>query len=101
MKVKKWDAFDNLVFQITMGNKWGKPLGNYYQNHEWFRKLIKFGATTIVMFWFVKGPLIFLLTEVLGWWYILSAFLVGLIVTVVGFLVNHFMGVIEWEGGEK
>ena len=93
----KVDRFDRLVLQYTLANKYTKPLGNYYENHEWFRKFVKFGLTTVATFWLVKGPLIWLLTEVFGYWYVLSAFVVGLIVTVVGFVVNHFMGVIEWE----
>lgn len=67
----------------------GPKVVNYYTCHAWFRRFVKFGLSTFVVFWVVKGPMIWVLTDVLGVWYLLSAFVAGVIVTIVGFVLSE------------
>lgn len=83
-------TFDSFVNWLCQKVPWiGPPLGNYYRRHTWFQRFIKFGLSTFVMFWLLKGPIIWLFTDVWGIWYVLSAFIGGLIVTVAGFVLNE------------
>lgn len=67
----------------------GSKIENYYACHAWFRRFVKFGSSTFVVFWVVKGPMIWVLTDALGIWYVLSAFVAGVIVTVMGFILSE------------
>ena len=82
-------SFDKLFHYICARLPYiGPSVGKYYKKHHWFQRFAKFGVSTFIVFWLVKGPLIWLLTTI-GMWYILSAFISGLIVTVIGFIVNE------------
>lgn len=85
----------------------GKPVSNYYLKHRWFQRFSKFAVSTFLMFWLVKGPLLWMLTLVLPSInlvlieipdYVLGGFLSGIIVTVVGFFINEGW---VWKKHEK
>lgn len=83
-------SFDNFVYWLCEKvPRIGPPIGNYFKEHEWFQRFTKFGISTLLMFWLVKGPIIWLFTDVWGIWYVLSAFMGGLIVTIGGFILNE------------
>lgn len=63
-------------------------LGNYYRKHLWFRQFVRYGVTTTVIYWCGKAPLIWFFTNVLNVWFIFSSFIVGLIITLIGFVVE-------------
>ena len=65
-------------------------LDDYYEDHLWFRQFVRYGITTTVIYWLAKAPLIWFLTNKLNLWYILSSFIVGLIITIMGFVVEKF-----------
>jgi putative flippase GtrA len=68
----------------------GPKIGSYYTRHTWFQRFVKFVLSTFVVFWVVKGPIMWVLTDVLGVWYVLSAFAAGVIVTIMGFVLSEF-----------
>lgn len=80
--------FDSLFYWL-MAKLHLKIIADYYMKNGWFQRTAKFGVTTTIMYWFLKGPMIYAFTEWLHVWYILSAFLVGLILTLVGVVFNE------------
>jgi len=78
--------FDTLFRQIALKiPAIGKPLEEYYVKHNWFKRFVKFGTMDLLIYWLLKAPLLIILTDWLGIWYALAAFIVGLIITVLGF----------------
>ena len=68
----------------------GEKVWSYYEAHSWFQRLVKYACSTTAVFWVVKGPMIWMLTDLLGVWYVFSAFTVGLFVTVICFMLSEF-----------
>lgn len=101
-------SFDYLFYYICSHIPvLGEPVKNYYTDHAWFKRFAKFGSSTLVMYWLLKGPLLWVLTLTLPSVnlllfvipsYVMAGFLAGLIVTVIGFVVNE---VWVWKIGEK
>ena len=104
MKKQNLDLFDKLMlFGLT---KIGFEK-EFYLGRPRLQRFTKFAFSTFLMFWLVKGPLIALFTERLlpsqisllifsipG--YVLSSFIVGIILTFAGFVVNEF-----WTWGRE
>lgn len=65
-------------------------LNKFYANNLWFRQFVRYGITTTVIYWFAKAPLIWILTEKFGIWYLGATFIIGLIITLIGFVVEKF-----------
>ena len=92
-------SFDKFVYWLCEKvPRIGLPIGNYYENHEWFQRFTKFGISTLVMFWLIKAPLISIFTILIPSInlifffipsYLIAAFLAGLIVTIGGFILNE------------
>ena len=89
--MKEW-SFDGVVRQVCRMISPG--LENFYvkqvMRRPRFHRLAKFAVSTFIIFWVVKGPLIWMLTDVFGFWYVVSAFLGGIVVTLIGFALNEF-----------
>jgi len=91
MKFNKEYSFDKIILKICDKIPFfGKSLSNLYLKYSTLRRLAKFASTTFFVYWMAKAPLIWFFSEILGLWYILSAFIVGIIVTVIGFIFNEF-----------
>jgi len=96
--MRKW-SFDKIVHGITKQIPLiGKPLWKYYVKHGWFSRTAKFIVTTSILFWLVKSPLIWLLNGFLPSLnlllvvippYLLAAFFTGIIITVIGVVLNE------------
>jgi len=96
MKELNFDSlFSKLALKIPLI---GKFMQNYYMNHATFRRFTKYAVSTFVIYWVVKGPLIWLLTLLLPSInlfliivpdYVLSAFVVGVLVSLIGFLLSE------------
>jgi hypothetical protein len=96
--MRKW-AFDNIVREIVKPIPIiGKPLWKYYVKHSWFSRTSKYIVTTAVLFWLVKSPMIWLLNGFLPSLnllvlvippYLLAAFFTGIIITVIGVVLNE------------
>ena len=98
--MKEW-SFDGVVRQVCRMVSPG--LENFYvkqvMQRPRFHRLAKFAVSTFIIFWLVKGPLIWILTNSLPSInlilfiipsYILSAFFAGIVVTLIGFALNEF-----------
>ncbi len=75
----------------------GKRLAKEYLAKLWMQQLARFVLQTFVVFWLVKSPLIYMLTAMLPPIslvlfvipsYLLAAFVAGVIVTLVGFIIT-------------
>jgi len=111
MAKHKWtfdSLFCSLIVEIPLI---GKPIWNYYKNHGWFSRFVKFGIITTVIYWFIRAPMIWFFAEVVPITvtvpflfvipaYLFSAFLVGLILTVVSFVMSEGW-IWKKKGGEK
>ena len=98
-------SFDAIFHQVC--DLWAKvPLlgglgprfDGYYKTHTWFQRFIKFGVTTTLIYWVIKGPLIWVFTGLIPNInlflfvvpsYLTAGFVVGLVVTLVGFALNE------------
>jgi len=82
--------FDELFMQLAVKIPYfGKGLSKYYIGSPKFQRFTKFALTTFLVYWLAKAPLIVFFTDYLHVWYALSAFIVGIIITVVGFVLNE------------
>lgn len=94
MDKTKW-SFDGLFrYTLLKVPYLGKPISEYYINHTWFQRLVKYGFSTLIVYWLVKAPLIAIFTTVLPSIfyipsYLIGAFFAGLIVTVIGFFLGE------------
>jgi len=92
-------SFDWALYNLALKLPYfGKPIAKYYMTHDWFRRFAKFAVSTFIMYWLLKGPLIWLLTQIMPSInlllfqvpsYVLGGFFAGIIVTVIGFVVNE------------
>ena len=65
-------------------------LDNLYLNNQGFRQFVRYGTSVTFIYWFAKAPLIWFATEVIGIHYVMSSFLIGLLITIAGFFVEKF-----------
>jgi len=49
-----------------------------------------YGSWIFLEYWFVKAPMIYLFTDILSVWYVISAFVAGIICTIIGFVLSEF-----------
>lgn len=106
--MKKELSFDWMFHSICQNLPLlGKPLLKYYDKHGWFQRFAKFGVSTSILFWFVKGPLIWLFTGVIPSLnlflftvpsYLFASFIAGLLLTLIGFVLNEAW---VWEEVKK
>ena len=93
MDKTKW-SFDKLFKDTILKLPYlGKPISQYYIKHDWFQRLTKYGFSTLIVYWLVKAPLIAIFTAIIPELffipsYLMGAFVAGLIVTVIGFVLN-------------
>lgn len=104
-RLSKWDfdyLFNHLVVEVPVV---GKSLSKYYHSHNWFQRLVKFTCYTTILFWLVKGPLIGILALTLPNLnllvvvvpsYILAAFLAGIIISLISFVLSEIW---VWKKG--
>jgi len=67
----------------------GKKIGEWYLNVGWFQRFIKFSTSTFIVYWLIRAPMIVFFTDVLGIWYVMSTFIVGLILSLIGFAISE------------
>lgn len=79
-------TFDTVMLTLLKYVK----LDEYYRTHATFQKFVKYGSWITMEYWLVKGPLTILFTSLFHLWYVLSAFLAGLICTIIGFVLSHY-----------
>ena len=65
-------------------------LDKYYKEHPTFQRFAKYGVLTTITFWLAKAPMMWFFTDLLGVWYVLSGFIVGIIVTLLGFVYSEW-----------
>lgn len=93
MDKAKW-SFDWLFKSTILKVPYlGKPISKYYIEHSWFQRLVKYGSSTLVVYWLVKAPLIAIFTAIMPELffipsYLMGAFIAGLIVTLIGFVLS-------------
>ena len=98
--MKEW-SFDGVVRQVCRMISPG--LENFYvkqvMRRPRFHRLAKFAVSTFIIFWLVKGPLIWVLTESLPSInllifiipsYLLAAFFAGIVITIISFIIGEF-----------
>jgi len=66
----------------------GSKLAVTYSKNGKFNRFFKYGLWIMLEFWFVKGPMTWMFTDLLGIWYVLSAFIAGTICTIIGFFLS-------------
>ena len=65
-------------------------IAELYLKYPRLQKFTKYGSWITLEYWIIKGPMTMLFTEMLGLWYVTSAFIAGLICTVIGFFLGEF-----------
>ena len=98
--MEKW-SFDNILRRVLIEIPFlGEPIVDYYNKHKKFRRLVQFAVSTTIVFWLIKSPLILVFNGIIPNInlilfiipnYIVSTFIVGVIITLIGFLINE-----EW-----
>lgn len=88
--MKVWTFDDVFLWVCQKIPVVGAKIEKYYLEHGLFQRLIKYATSTSLIFWMFKGPLIWVLTDLLNVWYVLSAFVVGVIVTLICFVLGEF-----------
>jgi putative flippase GtrA len=94
---KHKDLFDKYLRKLMFYVPFiGEKMVDKYDTVDWFNRFIKFGVSTTLIFWLVKGPLIWMFNSFIpniGFIpdYLFSTFIVGLILTIIGFVINE-----EW-----
>ena len=74
----------------------GGTVANWYKTKSWFNRFTKFGVSTFIVYWGVRAPMMVGFTDVLGVHYVLSAFIVGIILSLIGFVISE-----GWIWGKK
>lgn len=78
-------GFDSLVLGVFGQIPYLGPKLAYHYLNSWFGRFVKYGTWILLEFWLVKGPMTWLFTDIVGLWYVLSAFIAGTVCTVIGF----------------
>jgi len=66
-------------------------LDGFYQRTLWFREFCRFAFSTFIIFWLVRSPMTFIFTEIFHFHYLFSSFSSGVILSIIGFIVNKFV----------
>ena len=59
-------------------------------NKERLKRFVKSTLWSFGAYWLIRAPLQVIFTEVLGIWYVLSNFMAGCVLLVIGFIVGEF-----------
>lgn len=92
-------TFDSIFRELSLKIPYfGKSIAIYYAKHTWFKRFSKFATSTFLMYWVVKGPLIWMLTALtppLNLFlfvipnYVVAAFFAGIIGAIISFVLNE------------
>lgn len=90
--VKKSEGkFDKLIMHgLLKIPKIGTDLNKFYVKKAWFQRFTKYGLWLTIEYWLVKGPITIFFTDILGLWYVISAFIAGVICALIGFVLSEF-----------
>jgi len=90
MKRTKGLSFDSIFLKICRKVPLlGSKVEAWYISVGWFRRFVKFSVTTFVIYWSIRAPMIIFFTEYLRLWYPISVFIVGIIMSLIGFAVSE------------
>lgn len=98
MTKSKWSFdwfFRKLCLEVPLI---GKPLVKYHRSHGWFQRFIKFGFSGTFIYWVVRAPITWWVTEYVNIHYLVSTFLVGLALTFIWFGLSEGW---VWKGKEE
>lgn len=84
------EAFDRAVFQALhfLLKGYGLKLYEMYDKDAQLKRFTKFGVSLFIEFWLLRAPLEWAMVNLAGWHYLVSSFLSGLILAIVGFFLN-------------
>ena len=98
-KRKKKQQEDSMLDFVMISLLRYVKLDKYYEEHPTFQRFAKYGVLTTLTFWLAKAPLIWLFDLAFGDInlvffsipsYVTSAFVAGVIVTLLGFVYSEW-----------
>lgn len=88
--MKSLEKIDGKIMTLVRRIPWiGQPLWNLYDQKPWFRHLVKFILSATVIYWLVRAPILWVLTELAHIHYLVSAFIAGVVVSLATFVASE------------